>query len=203
SGSGRTSFSATIGHRDGQRCSIDRIIEIKPPFSPPDAVAEIAGMLRSYGITRVTGDRWGLGFVESEFRRHGTELTYSDKARSETYREALPVIRSGRARLLDNERMVAQFAALERRVLPGGGEKIDHPQRQGHHDDISNTVAGLLCLLSQELRGAEGWLEFYRRRAVAAQGLAPTQPEFGYSFPRASDMLQAERDRRDGVPGGG
>jgi hypothetical protein len=192
SGSGRDSFTATVGHRgDGDRCIVDCIIEIKPPFSPPDAVARISDMLRSYNsITRVTGDRWGLGFVESEFRRHGIEMDYSDKTRSDVYRESLPVIRSGRARVLDHDRMVNQFVALERRVLPGGGERIDHPQRQGHHDDISNTVAGLLCLLSTDLRGAAGWLEYYRRLTEASfnrsgvdmDGARAAGPEFGWAF---------------------
>ena len=55
------------------------------------------------------------------------------------YREALPAIRSRRVPLVDNTKMVSQFVNLERRAL--GTERIDHPQRAGHHDDISVVVA--------------------------------------------------------------
>src|SRR5215475_10150319 len=64
-------------------------------------------------------------------------------------------------RLPDHPRMIAQFANLERRALPGGSERIDHPR--GQHDDVSMVVAGVLVALSTELRGPEAALEFYRR----------------------------------------
>ena len=47
--------------------------------------------------------------------------------------------------------------------MPGGGERIDHPQRGGHHDDVAMVVAGCLVALATPISGAEGWCEFYRR----------------------------------------
>jgi hypothetical protein len=58
------------------------------------------------------------------------------------YLEALPTLTSGRAKLLGNKRMVAQFAQLERRTSPSGKDRIDHPDSQ--HDEIANAVAGAL-----------------------------------------------------------
>src|SRR5260370_7319002 len=121
-----------VGHCEGDAAVVDGIIEIQPPFDPASAVAQIATTLKGYGITRTAGDRWGLGFVANEFQRHGITLEYSDKNRSDLYREALPIIRSKRARLLDSDRMINQFCNLERRLLPAGPQPIDHPHRAGH-----------------------------------------------------------------------
>lgn len=179
SGAGKDSFCCSIGHRaDGDVCIVDCVVEIVPPFSPPTACATLAQALKSYRITRVTADRWGLAFVASEFERHGISLGYSDRTSSEIFRQALPIIRSGRARLVDNDRMINQFANLERRILPSGGERIGHPERGGHHDDIAVVVAGCLVALSTPLSGAEGWLEFYRRQVEEPEKFARFSTDF-------------------------
>jgi hypothetical protein len=49
--------------------------------------------------------------------------------------------------LLDNKRLVSQYAQLERRVMPAGRDVVDHPNRSGHHDDLSNVTAGVLWRL--------------------------------------------------------
>jgi hypothetical protein len=54
--------------------------------------------------------------------------------------------------------MVSQFVNLERRAL--GTERIDHPQRAGHHDDISVVVAGCpiaLATLFSRLPAGSRW----------------------------------------------
>jgi hypothetical protein len=56
---------------------------------------------------------------------------------------------SGRARLLDNTKLVSQFANLERRTT-SARDKIDHPSGQGQHDDLSNAAAGALVLAAQK-----------------------------------------------------
>jgi hypothetical protein len=167
SGLGKDSMTACIGHMEGDISVIDCVTEIVPPFAPPDAVAQIANILKSYSITRTMGDRWGLNFVAAEFQRHGIALGYSDKNRSDIYREALPIIRSRRARLLANERMINQFVNLERRALPGGNERIDHPQRGNHHDDVCQVVSAVLVALGTP-SNAENWIEYYRRLSEAS-----------------------------------
>ena len=59
----------------------------------------------------------------------------------------LPLFASGRARLLDNQRLIGQFANLERRTFPSGKDKIDH--ERGRHDDLCNAAAGALTLAAQ------------------------------------------------------
>jgi hypothetical protein len=197
SGSGKDSMCCAIGHAEGDVSVIDHIIEIVPPFAPPDAVTLIASALRNYGITRAGADKWALGFTASEFERHRITLDYSSKPRSDIYREARPIIASRRARLLDSDRMTNQFCNLERRAMPGGGERIDHPQRGGHHDDVAVVVAGCLVALATPVTGAEAFLEFMRRQVEEPWRFrhstdhdairAPGPPNFGWNL--ASEPL--------------
>jgi hypothetical protein len=55
----------------------------------------------------------------------------------------LPIFTSGRARLLDNQKMVSQFAALERRTFSTGRERVDPGPG---HDDLCNSAAIALSL---------------------------------------------------------
>jgi hypothetical protein len=55
----------------------------------------------------------------------------------------LPISTSGRARLLDNQKMVSQLAALERRTFSTGRERVDPGPG---HDDLCNSAAIALSL---------------------------------------------------------
>jgi hypothetical protein len=61
--------------------------------------------------------------------------------------DCLPLFASGRARLIDNARLVGQFAALERRTFSTGKDRVDHG-RAGR-DDCCNAAAGALVLASR------------------------------------------------------
>src|SRR6202040_1524496 len=52
---------------------------------------------------------------------------------------------TGRARILDNKRLINQLAALER-TTTASGDKVDHVR--GAHDDCANVVCGALVLAS-------------------------------------------------------
>jgi hypothetical protein len=58
----------------------------------------------------------------------------------------LPAINSRQVELLDDPRLIAQIVGLERRVARGGRDSIDHPP--GGHDDLANSVAGLVAELA-------------------------------------------------------
>ena len=49
---------------------------------------------------------------------------------------------SGQVELPPEERLITQFASLERRTARGGRDSIDHAP--GGHDDRANVVAGLM-----------------------------------------------------------
>jgi hypothetical protein len=195
--SGRSdSFTAAVASRDGDVDILHCIVEIPAPADPVTATATCAAILRSYGIKEVWGDRYAVGFVSSELARHGLTLQHSGKSRSDLYRELLPALRSRRVRLLDNDRAISQFAALERRALPAGGERIDHPAYGGAKDDVSNAIAGALVMLAQPASSGDNWCEFMRRQVeepnrfnTDIDSVMASGPAFGFSFDARPEPL--------------
>ena len=148
SGVGLDSFAASVAHREGELVIVDVAHEIKPKFSAEAAVAEVAALFKSYGIERPVGDKWGAGLTVAMFGRHGLDYEYSERDRSALYVEVLPLFSSGRARLVDNKKLVTQFASLERRTSSVGRDRIDHG-RDGR-DDLCNAVAGAMTLAASD-----------------------------------------------------
>lgn len=142
--SGGSSDSMTLGiaHKDGEKAVLDALRERKPPFSPEDVVAEFSALLKTYRISRVTGDNYAGEWPKERFAMHGVRYDRAAKPKSDIYRDLLPLINSSRVELLDHQKMVAQLCALERRTSRGGRDSIDHPPNA--HDDLINAVAGVL-----------------------------------------------------------
>jgi hypothetical protein len=144
-GSGQDSFVLGIAHGDGTIAVQDCIREFRPPFSPESVVGALADVLRSYGLSEVTGDAYSGEFVRELFRDKGISYRVSKKSKSEIYIDLLPMLNSGRVALLDHPKMVSQLCSLERRTTRGTGRDIvDHPPNS--HDDLINAAAGALCL---------------------------------------------------------
>src|SRR5262249_58869041 len=64
SGGSNDSFTLSINHIETdasgvRRAVLDLVREVRPPFSPDAVVAEFAALLKSYGISKVIGDRYG------------------------------------------------------------------------------------------------------------------------------------------------
>ena len=100
--------------------------------------------MREYRVGVAYGDKYAAGFVVEGFKSNGIEYRYSDNDTSQNYLETLPLLTS--VRLVDNPRLIGQFAGLQRRTSPGGKDRVDHSDR--HHDDLSAATAGLLALLA-------------------------------------------------------
>ncbi|ASY69735.1 hypothetical protein [Sinorhizobium fredii] len=147
SGGSNDSFTLAIAHREGDQIVHDLTRERKPPFSPEATVAEFCRTLKDYGITEVTGDRYGGEWPREQFRKHGIGYRLSDKPRTDLYLELLPTLNSQKVDLLDHPVMVNQIVGLERRVSRGGKESIDHAP--GGHDDIANSLAGAIWLCAE------------------------------------------------------
>lgn len=139
SGTGRDSFGVAIAHKEAGGVVLDLAHEIRPPFNALTAITEAASIVGQYGIREVCGDRYAPGFVAESFAKHGIKYRYSERDRSAMYLECLPLFTSGKVRLVDNRRLVTQFAQLERRTSSSGKDRVDHPDRG--HDDLSNAVA--------------------------------------------------------------
>ena len=73
------------------------------------------------------GDRYAGSWTVDAFGKKGIRYNHSERDRSTIYSDALPLFSSGRARLVDNPKLVSQFANLERRTSLGGRDRIDHP----------------------------------------------------------------------------
>jgi hypothetical protein len=141
SGGSADSMTLAIAHRDGDGIVVlDCVREVRPPFSPESVTGEFATVLRSYRITKVTGDRYAGEWPREQFRKHGITYELAAQAKSDLYRDLLPLINSRRVELLDHTRLLAQLTGLERRTARGGRDSIDHAP--GGHDDLANCVAG-------------------------------------------------------------
>lgn len=142
SGGSQDSFTLAVGHRVGpDRCVVDCVREVRPPFSPEGVCKEFATILKSYRIFRVLGDHYaGLWPVE-QFSKYGIDYRQASKPKSELYLSLLAAINSQTVELLDNEWLKSQLVGLERRTSRAGRDSIDHGP--GQHDDIANAVAGV------------------------------------------------------------
>jgi hypothetical protein len=151
SGGVKDSFTMAIAHAERNVAVLDCLIEVKAPFNPSEAVSQIAAVLKSYGLSQCTGDRYAAQFTVDAFAQCGITYLASERDRSTIYADALPMFGSGRVNLLDNPRLITQLAALERKTSPGGRDKIDHPR--GQKDDVANASCGALVLAVAVARG--------------------------------------------------
>jgi len=158
SGGSADSMTLAIAHRDrDDRGVLDVVREVRPPFSPDSVCEEFAAVCKSYGVRRVTGDRYAGEWPRERFRAHGVDYEPAERPKSDLYRDFLPLLNARRAELLDLPRLASQLCALERRTARGGKDSIDHPP--GAHDDVANAVAGALVRAA----GAADALTTWRR----------------------------------------
>jgi hypothetical protein len=147
SGGRQDSFTIAIGHCENGVSILDILLERKPPFSPTDTVGEFCAVLKEFRIVQVEGDRYGAEFVQEQFRINGIRYIESEKTTSDYFAGFLPILTSGRTRLLDHKRLASQLCSLERRTSRvGAKDSIGHPP--GGHDDLCASVAGLMVRLA-------------------------------------------------------
>lgn len=149
SGGAHDSFTTAIAHRGSDDLIIlDSIYERRAPFNPSEVVAEIAALLRTYGLSEITGDKYAAGWVVEAFLKEGIIYRHSERDRSAIYLDALALFTSGRARLVDSPRLIAQFSALERRTFSTGRDRVDHGPSGA--DDVCNAAAGAMVAVGGE-----------------------------------------------------
>jgi hypothetical protein len=147
SGGSADSMTLAVGHRHDDVAMLDAVRERKPPFSPEDVVEQFSGLLKSYRIDKVTGDKYAGEWPRERFSEHGITYEPSAAPKSDLYRDLLPVLNSKKIDLLDNDRLVAQLVGLERRTARSGKDSIDHAP--GAHDDLVNAMAGVCVLVNK------------------------------------------------------
>ena len=142
SGGSADAWTLAIAHLEEQTVIVDAIRSRKPPFSPAAVVDEYAALLKLYGCTKVTGDKYAGLFPRELFQNHGITYETADRPRSDLYRDMLPLMNSGRVELPESKELLKQFTGLERRTTRSGKDSIDHGP--GGHDDLANSVAGAI-----------------------------------------------------------
>jgi len=154
SGGRQDSFTLAICHKDrGGKIVLDCVREMKPPFQPQNAVAEFSEILRGYGVSYVSSDRYSGEWVVSEFMEHDIGVEASEFPSSEIYLNFLPLLMNGSVELLENRRLVDQLRGLERRVRAGGKDLISHGSFSGAHDDLAVAVAGAIVKANTNVGG--------------------------------------------------
>ena len=129
---------------------------------------EFADLLKSYGIRKVTGDRYGGEWPRERFRLAGISYELSTSAKSDLYREMLPLLNSGKIELLDHTRLVSQLCGLERRTARGGRDSsIIAPG----HDDSPTLSPEPQCLRWMQNAGfsslaTKSWRGHHDRRTI-------------------------------------
>ena len=106
SGGSDDSFVLAISHKSEDRIIIDAIREARPPFSPDAVVDDFAALLKSYRVSRVTGDRYAGEFPRDLFRKHGIAYDLAKQTKSELFRDLLPLLNSSRIVLPRNDRLL-------------------------------------------------------------------------------------------------
>ncbi|MGO9401733.1 MAG: hypothetical protein ACLP19_28430 [Xanthobacteraceae bacterium] len=159
SGLGQDSFTLGIAHCEygTNKIVLDVLRERRPPFVPSAVVTEFAALLREYGINEVISDAYSFGFHQDEWVRAGFTFTLCENTTSENYGSFLPLLTSGRARLLDNATLRSQLSSLERVVTPANKELIRHPQTASAHDDCATAAAGAMVHAASRLKFDASW----------------------------------------------
>ena len=138
--SGGSAADAVLGiaHGEDDRIILDLLASQNgaPPFNPRAAVTKFAGILREYGLHRVTGDAFAGETFRADFQADGIYYDVSQLSRSQLYETFEPKLNAGLVELLDISKLQEQLLTL---VVKGSG-RIDH--MSGDHDDWANTAAG-------------------------------------------------------------
>jgi hypothetical protein len=182
SGGSSDSMALAIAHVDGDGIPVlDAVREARPPFSPRAVVREFAQLLEGYGVQNVRGDRYAGEWPRELFREMGLSYEVAERTASEAYLAFLPLLNSGRVRLLENHRLVSQLAGLERRTSAVGRDIVTHPTRTTH-DDVANASAMALLLAADTASTGDA--------QIIAANLATTPTRTGITD-EPSDLLVA------------
>lgn len=138
------SCAAYVAGPDADGTTLKAGIEIRPPFSAEEVVAQVAALCNRYRITHVEGDRYAGIWPRDALAKHGIGYVPSELPASQIYLESIPLFTSRKVRLLDHPRLIRQLLQLERRVRPGGRDEISHPRSRHAHDDLAVAACGAL-----------------------------------------------------------
>jgi hypothetical protein len=124
SGGSSDAMTLAIAHHDDGVAVLDCVREVRAPFQPESIVEDFCKTLASYGVGRVTGDRYAGEWPREQFKKRDITYIPSERVKSDIYRDMLPILNSRKCQLLDNRRLISQLHGLERRTARGGKDSI-------------------------------------------------------------------------------
>jgi hypothetical protein len=157
SGGKGDSFCSCVAHAEENVIVVDALHETRSPFNAVNAVRATAALAKQYRVSAIQGDDFAAGVLSSMVAETGIRYERVKRDHSATYIEAAVLFTSGRAKLVENARMVHQFSQLERRAVSSGRDRVSHPL--GTHDDLANAVAGALVMVAVDRRPRQVQLE--------------------------------------------
>jgi hypothetical protein len=143
SGGRKDAFALSIGHNENGVAIIDRI-ELRKPQDPAKVCDDFTLVLKHFGLSRLSGDRYAGEWPRSAFNKRGINYEICKTDKNDIFLHFQPIVSMHKVRLLDSEVLKTQLLCLERKTASGGKDRIEHPR--GLHDDLCNAVAG--CAVS-------------------------------------------------------
>jgi len=157
-GGGRDSFAYAIGHKEKERIIVDLIRSRPPKFNPDEVTAQCCDLIKTYGISRVYGDKFSGDWASNSFNKNDIEYERSEKTKSELYLEAESPFNTERVDIPNKELAINQLKNLIRKARSGGKDSVDTDS--GQPEDEANVIAGVIYLLSKGEEGPTcGWSE--------------------------------------------
>jgi hypothetical protein len=139
---GGDAYALCIAHKEGDKYVVDLLRHRFGPFDPKQVTQEYASLCREYRITSVTGDKYGVEWVQSAWRDCSVHYVVTEENASTIYLETLPLWTRGLVELPDHAAALRELRLLER--IPGriGRDQVTHPRTA--HDDLANALS--ICL---------------------------------------------------------
>jgi hypothetical protein len=112
------------------------------PFNPRDAVLRFVGLLKTFGISAVTGDNYAGETFKADFEAARIRYDASPLNKTQLYEAFEPALNAGEVELPDLPKLQEQLLTL---VVKGA--RID-AEKNGH-DDFANAVCGAAWLVRE------------------------------------------------------
>jgi hypothetical protein len=145
---GGDAYAIAVAHREGAGPDIHVVVDVvrgvTGKFDPQRVTADHAALARRFGISVVSGDRYGAEWVTSAWREAGITYLPSDLTKSQQYLEVAPLFARRAVCLPDHPRLLLELRRLEKRSGRNGRDVVDHPRGGACHDDHAAAVAGAI-----------------------------------------------------------
>lgn len=149
--SGRDRFAMSIAHSENKKV----IVDLSRTWATKDGdaiIAEIAAVLKPYGVTGVSVDRYAGGWVRNAFERQGLEVAVRDPLPA-VYVNMKSLVISRRVELPDSKGL--REGLLRTQVFFGRSNQlsISHERTTEGHGDEADSVATAVWLASSQQGG--------------------------------------------------